>query len=249
MGLKNLFLLSGAVFSLSLSVWGSDIYAQGTKFGEIVKVSYKGEGGQKVFEGYLELPSGYIWKFNTLSGSVLRYLTAFVKIEYVQPSEDEPAFKGATTPYNAVKFESVKRFKIKKVYSIPPSQIARFVKQGYNYSRGFRCGRVEDISIKEFKTGWFRKKKAMQLTLALTNIYGLPALDSNGKPIVWKAVLPSNTNENGFFETFEEGTKETLYNVLLKRMGRFVCIEYIQREPNPKDKFNYRVIGVFEVKK
>ncbi len=222
------------------------MYAQGTKFGELVKISYKGEGKEKVFEGYLELPSGEVWKFNTLNPSVFSYLTAFVKVDYIQPSKDEPAFKGATTPYNGVKFTAEKRFRLKRLYQLSKKQIEKFVSEGYNYSRGFRCGRVEDISIREFKTGWFSRKKAMQLSLALTNVFGLPATE-DGKPVVWKAIIPSNTKEGGFFETFEEGRRETLYNLLLSKMGRFVCIEYIQREPNPEDKFNYRVVGVFEV--
>jgi hypothetical protein len=233
--------------SLATISFAGGIYAQGTKFGQLIKISFKGEGKEKVYEGYLELPSGEIWKFNTLSGEAVRNLTAFVSVDYVQPEKEEPAFKGATTPYNAVKFTPLRKFHLKKVYTLPIERVRKFIEEGYNYSRGFRCGRVQDISIKEFKTGWFSHKKAMQIHLALTNIYGLPAVDQKGQPIVWKAIIPSNQNKEGFFETFEEGKREDLYNVLLTRMGKFVCIEYIQREPNPEDPFNYRVIGVFEV--
>jgi len=152
-------LLSGVLLSISISFAG-DIYAQGTKFGELIKISYKGEGKDKVLEGYLELPSGKIWKFNTLKTAALRNLAAFVKIDYVQPSKDEPAFKEATTPYNAVKFEPIKKFRLVRIYTLPVDKVKKFIEEGYNYSRGFRCGRVEDISIKEFKTGWFSHKKA-----------------------------------------------------------------------------------------
>jgi len=236
----------GTVFMTS--TFAGDIYSQGTYFGELVKISYKGEGKHKVFEGYLELPSGEIWKFNTLNGEVVKKLTHFVKVDYIQPEKEEEAFKGATTPFNAVRFSSVKVLKLRKIYKLSRDKVAEFVKQGYTYSHGFRCGRVEKIALTEFKTGWFSKKKAMNISLALTNVFGLPAT-VNGKPVVWHAIVPSNTSESGFFETFEEGQSEGLYNVLLSNMGKFVCIEYLQREPDPKDPFNYRVIGVYKVTK
>jgi hypothetical protein len=237
-----------AAIGITNRAYGEDIYSQGTRFGELIKASYKGEGKDKVFEAYLLLPSGEIWKFNTLRLNPIKYLTAFVKVDYVQPDKEEPAFKGATTPYDAVKIVPLLKFKLKRVYKLPKEKILYYWKEeGYNYSHGFRCGRVQKITLKTFKVGWFSKKKAMQLELALTNIYGLPAVDDKGRPIVWKAVLPSNQNKEGFFETFEEGTKEDLYNILLSTMGKFVCLEYIQKEPNPKDPFNYRIIGVVEV--
>ena len=234
--------------ALATSTFAGDIYSQGTYFGELIKISFKGKGNQKVFEGYLELPSGEIWKFNTLNGEVIKRLTHFVRVEYVQPEKEGEAFKGATTPYNAVRFTSVKVFRLHRIYKLSRDKVAEFIKQGYNYSHGFRCGRVEKIAITEFKTGWFSKKKAMNLSLALTNIYGLPATE-DGKPIVWHAIVPSNTSQSGFFENFEEGQREDLYNILLTNMGKFVCIEYLQREPNPKDPFNYRVVGVYKVER
>jgi len=242
---KKLFLIPLAVGTLT---YAGDIYSQGTYFGELIKVSFKGEGQSKVFEGYLELPSGEIWKFNTLNGEVVKKLTHFVMVDFVQPEKDEPAFKDATTPYNAVRFKSVKVLKLQRIYKLSPQKIRQFVKEGYSYSHGFRCGRVEKLSITQFKTGWFSKKKAMDLELALTNVYGLPATHE-GKPVIWRAVIPSNVSEKGFFESFEDVQREDLYNTLLTNMGKFVCIEYLQREPDPKDPFNYRVIGIYKVKR
>jgi len=246
--MKKLTLLGLAV--LSITSFSGDIYSQGTRFGELIKISYKGEGKKKVFEGYLELPSGEIWKFNTLNGRLIHYLTDFVKIDYIQPEKEGEAFEGATTPYNVVAVRQiVKDLKLRKVYTLPKEEIRRLEeKEEYNYSRGFRCGRVQKISLKTFKTGWFSKKKAMQVELALTNVFGLPAVfcSENGcKPAVWKAVLPSEKGE--LFNSFGEVRADNLYNILLKEMGKFVCIEYVQREPNPKDPFNYRIVGVFEV--
>ena len=240
---KKLFLIPLAVGTLT---YAGDIYSQGTYFGELIKVSFKGEGQNKVFEGYLELPSGEIWKFNTLNREVMKKLTHFVRVDFVQPEKDEPAFKDATTPYNAVRFKSVKVLKLKRIYKLSSQKIQQFVKEGYSYSHGFRCGRVEKLAITQFKTGWFSKKKAMDLELALTNVYGLPATNE-GKPVIWRAVIPSNISEKGFFESFEDVQREDLYNTLLTNMGKFVCIEYLQREPDPKDPFNYRVIGIYKV--
>ncbi len=243
---KKLITLAG--LTLSFTLFAGDIYSQGTYFGELIKLSYKGEGKKKVFEGYLELPSGEIWKFNTLNGEAVKFLASFVRVDYVQPEREGKAFEGATTAFNAVRFHAVKRVKLKRIYKLTREKLEEFVKKGYSYSHGFRCGRVQKVAITEFKTGWFSKKKAMNLELALTNIFGLPATE-DGKPVVWKAVLPSNTAEGGFFETFEEGQREDLYNILISKMGKFVCIEYLQREPDPKDPFNYRVVGIYEVEK
>ncbi len=234
---------------LSISTFAGDIYSQGTAFGEIIKISYKGEGKQKVFEGYLELPSGEIWKFNTLNGNIVKYLTDFVKLDYIQPERRGIAFKGATTPFNVVNVKVVKNLKLRKVYALPKAKIVALKREeGYTYSQGLRCGRIQKLALKTFKTGWFSKKKAMQVELALTNAFGLPAVSCNEevcKPVVWKAVLPSEKGEP--FTSFGEVENDNLYNVLTKEIGKFICIEYVQREPNPEDPFNYRIIGVFEV--
>ncbi len=240
-------LLLGVLFVLP--TFGGDIYSQGTRYGEIIKVSYKGEGKEKVFEGYLELPSGYVWKFNTLEGNVVKLLTAVVKVDYIQPHKEDPAFEGATTPYNAVRFTVLKKFRLKRLYKISPQKLRELIEKGYRYSRGFRCGRVQKISFKTLKKGFlgFGKKKAFQVELALTNIKGLPALDEKGKPIVWKAVLPVEKGETS--EIFEdlEGKEYGLHTLLVKKMGKYLCLEYVQREPNKEDPFNYRIVGVFEV--
>jgi hypothetical protein len=132
-------------------------------------------------------------------------------------------------------------------------KLHKLFKEGYTYSHGFRCGRVQKVSFKTLKKGFlgFGKKKAFQVELALTNIKGLPAFDKDGKPIVWKAVLPLEQSSNGeIFENFGENKGEYgLHNLLIDLMGRYVCLEYIQREPDKEDVFNYRVIGVYEVGK
>ena len=240
-------LIGGALLG---ATFGGDIYSQGTRYGEIIKVSYKGEGKEKVFEGYLELPSGYIWKFNSLRGEVVKLLTAVVKVDYLQPYKDDPAFEGATTPYNAVKFKVVKRFHLKRVYKISRDKFRKLLEEGYNYSHGFRCGKVQKVSFKVLKKGFlgFGKKKAFQVELALTNVKGLPAVDEEGKPIVWKAVLPVEKGSGEeFFENFGQNGEYGLHNLLIDKMGRYVCLEYIQKEPDKEDVFNYRVIGVYEV--
>jgi hypothetical protein len=245
--MRNLAILGLTLFSFT--TFSGDVYSQGTFFGELIKISYKGEGKHKVFEGYLELPSGEIWKFNTLDSGIVRYLTDFVKVGYIQPEKEGEAFKGATTPYAAVNLKTVKDLKLRRVYTLPRSKVERLKeKEGYEYSQGFRCGRVQKIALKTFKTGWFSKKKAMQVELALTNVFGLPAVsckEGNCKPVVWKAILPSEKGE--FFTSFGEAEKDNLYNILMKEMGRFICVEYVQREPDPNDPFNYRVVGIFEV--
>ena len=241
--------LLGALFATS--TFAADIYSQGTRYGELIKVSYKGEGKEKVFEGYLELPSGYVWKFNTLRGEVIKLLTSVVKVDYIQPYKEDPAFEGATTPYNAVKFKVIRRYRIKKLYKVSREKFLNLIKEGYNYSHGFRCGRVQKVSFKTLKSGFlgFGKKKAFQVELALTNIKGLPAVDKEGKPIVWKAVLPVEKGQSEeFFENFG-GENYGLHTLLVEKMGKYLCLEYLQREPNPKDVFNYRVIGVYEVER
>ena len=248
MGIRALKLSLAGLILLS-STFAGDIYSQGTRYGELIKVSYKGEGKEKVFEGYLELPSGYIWKFNTLRGEVVKLLTAVVKVDYVQPHKEEPAFEGATTPYDAVRFRVVKRFRLKRLYKISREKFQALLKEGYTYSHGFRCGRVQKVSFKTLKSGFlgFGKKKAFQVELALTNVKGLPAVDGEGKPIVWKAVLPVERGKSEeFFENFG-GEDYGLHTLLVEKMGRYLCLEYVQREPNPSDVFNYRVIGVYEV--
>ncbi len=248
---KNLLkaTLLGALFLGT--TFAGDIYSQGTRYGEIIKVSYKGEGKEKVFEGYLELPSGYVWKFNSLKGDIVKLLTAVVKVDYIQPYREDPAFEGATTPYNAVRFRVVKRFHLKRLYKISRDKFQNLLKEGYTYSHGFRCGRVQKVSFKTLKSGFlgFGKKKAFQVELALTNIKGLPAVDKDGKPIVWKAVLPLEKGRSEeFFENFG-GEEYGLHTLLVEKMGKYLCLEYVQREPNPSDVFNYRVIGVYEVER
>ena len=248
---KNLLkaTLLGALFLGT--TFAGDIYSQGTRYGEIIKVSYKGEGKEKVFEGYLELPSGYVWKFNSLKGDMVKLLTAVVKVDYIQPYREDPAFEGATTPYNAVRFRVVKRFHLKRLYKISRDKFQNLLKEGYTYSHGFRCGRVQKVSFKTLKSGFlgFGKKKAFQVELALTNIKGLPAVDKDGKPIVWKAVLPLEKGRSEeFFENFG-GEEYGLHTLLVEKMGKYLCLEYVQREPNPSDVFNYRVIGVYEVER
>jgi len=253
MGKKKLFIgaLLGALFVSSS--FAGDIYSQGTRYGEIIKVSYKGEGKEKVFEGYLELPSGYIWKFNTLRGEVVKLLTAVVKVDYIQPHEEDPAFEGATTPYNAVRFRVVRRFHLKRIYKLSKEKFEKLLKEGYTYSHGFRCGRIQKVSFKTLKKGFlgFGKKKAFQVELALTNIKGLPAVDKEGKPIVWKAVLPVEKGASEeFFEQLGSNSEEYgLHDLLVDKMGRYLCLEYVQREPDKEDLFNYRIIGVYEVTK
>jgi len=252
MGLKKL-LIGTVLGAFAFTTAAGDIYSQGTRYGEIIKVSYKGEGKEKVFEAYLELPSGYIWKFNTLSGDVVKLLTAVVKVDYIQPHKEEPAFDGATTPYNAVKFRVVKRFHLKRIYKISKAKLQKLFEKGYTYSHGFRCGRVQKVSFKTLKSGFlgFGKKKAFQVELALNNVKGLPAFGKEGKPIVWKAVLPLERSESGeIFENFGENNPDYgLHHLLVDLMGRYVCLEYLQREPDKGDVFNYRVIGVYEVKR
>jgi hypothetical protein len=253
MNVKNLLIGTALGLSFAFTTTAGDIYSQGTRYGELIKVSYKGEGKEKVFEGYLELPSGYIWKFNTLNGGVVKLLTAVVKVDYVQPYKEDPAFEGATTPYNAVKFKVIRKFHLKKIYKITREKLHKLFKEGYTYSHGFRCGRVQKVSFKTLKRGFlgFGKKKAFQVELALTNIKGLPAFDKEGKPMVWKAVLPIERSESGeIFENFGENNDEYgLHNLLIDLMGRYVCLEYVQREPDKEDVFNYRVVGVYEVRK
>ena len=234
---------------VTLPTFGGEIYSQGTRYGEIIKLSYKGEGKEKVFEGYLELPSGYIWKFNTLDGRVVKLLTAVVRVDYIQPHREEPAFEGATTPYNAVRFTVLKRFHLKRLYKLSPQKLRELIEKGYNYSRGFRCGRVQKVSFKTLKKGFlgFGKKKAFQVELALTNVKGLPAVDDKGKPIVWKAVLPvEKADSSEIFENLE-GEEYGLHTLLVQKMGKYLCLEYIQKEPDEEDPFNYRIVGVFEV--
>ena len=73
--------------------------------------------------------------------------------------------------------------------------------------------------------------------------------NKNGKPVVWKAVLPiEKGGSEEFFENFE-GENYGLHTLLVEKMGRYLCLEYLQKEPNPEDLFNYRVIGVYEVKR
>ena len=245
----TLTFLGTALVSTSFA---GDIYSQGTRYGELIKVSYKGEGKEKVFEGYLELPSGYIWKFNTLRGEVVKLLTTVVKVDYIQPYREDPAFEGTTTPYNAVRFRVVRRFHLKRIYKLSKDKFEKLLKEGYTYSHGFRCGRVQKVSFKTLKSGFlgFGKKKAFQVELALTNVKGLPAVDREGKPVVWKAVLPVEKGDaEEFFETLGGEGEYSLHNLLVEKMGKYLCLEYVQREPNPSDVFNYRVIGVYEVKR
>ncbi|NPB04955.1 MAG: hypothetical protein GXO08_01030 [Aquificae bacterium] len=238
---RTLVLFAVAVFS----TFAGELFSRGTYFGQLVEVYYRSAEGRTAYSGTLVLPSGGVWSFDALDGKVVKFLAAFLRVDFVRPKERGPAFEGALTAYAAVGFEPVRRFELKKLFGLSKERRAALFERGYRFARGFWCGRVEKLELRKVKVGLFSQRRVRTAELALTNAFGLPAVE-NGRPLRRVAAVSLPFEENAPFETEEE---RKLYNLLRERMGRFVCVEYFQRKPEGESPLDFVIVGLYGVEK